>query len=149
MSHSQRMRRRHNSDKYADKEESQAPTSSKSDSDHTSFLCSQKRVFALCLAFRMVNSVLVQTYFNPDEHWQGPEIAHRIAFGYRSIPFPFPFYMFVSSSIPRKRWSVRYGHLTWEWKQGIRSYLHPIIFVPLYRLLALLHLDTPWLMVNI
>ncbi|KAG4970058.1 hypothetical protein JHK85_036479 [Glycine max] len=125
------MRRRHNSDKYADKEESQAPTSSKSDSDHTSFLCSQKRVFALCLAFRMVNSVLVQTYFNPDEHWQGPEIAHRIAFGYRSIPFPFPFYMFVSSSIPR-----------------IRSYLHPIIFVPLYRLLALLHLDTPWLMMR-
>ncbi|KAH1216137.1 GPI mannosyltransferase 3 [Glycine max] len=122
MSHSQRMRRRHNSDKYADKEESQAPTSSKSDSDHTSFLCSQKRVFALCLAFRMVNSVLVQTYFNPDEHWQGPEIAHRIAFGY--------------------------GHLTWEWKQGIRSYLHPIIFVPLYRLLALLHLDTPWLMMR-
>uniref|UniRef100_K7MK99 Mannosyltransferase n=2 Tax=Glycine subgen. Soja TaxID=1462606 RepID=K7MK99_SOYBN len=62
------------------------------------------------------------TYFNPDEHWQGPEVAHRIAFGY--------------------------GHLTWEWKQGIPSYLHPFIFVPLYSLLALLHLDTPWLMMR-
>ncbi|KAL5183029.1 GPI mannosyltransferase 3 [Glycine soja] len=66
--------------------------------------------------------ILVQTYFNPDEHWQGPEVAHRIAFGY--------------------------GHLTWEWKQGIPSYLHPFIFVPLYSLLALLHLDTPWLMMR-
>ncbi|KAL5076898.1 hypothetical protein RYX36_015882 [Vicia faba] len=66
----------------------------------------------------MLNSLLVQSYFNPDEHWQGPEVAHRIAFGYR--------------------------HLTWEWKQGIRSYFHPLIFLPLYKILGLLHLDSPW-----
>ncbi|XP_020231283.1 GPI mannosyltransferase 3 isoform X2 [Cajanus cajan] len=112
------MRRRHNSDKDADKRNSQTPIPSKSDSEHSS----HKRVFALCLAFRIVNSVLVQTYFNPDEHWQGPEVAHSVAFGY--------------------------GHLTWEWKQGIRSYLHPMIFVPLYRLLELLRLDTPWIMMR-
>lgn len=70
----------------------------------------------------MLNSMLVQSYFNPDEHWQGPEVAHRIAFGY--------------------------GHLTWEWKQGIRSYLHPFLFVPLYKFLALIHLDTPWFMMR-
>ncbi|XP_022639585.1 GPI mannosyltransferase 3 isoform X2 [Vigna radiata var. radiata] len=116
------MRQRHNSNKDADKQKSEALTSSKSGSEHSPFCCSHKRIFLLCLAFRMVNSVLVQTYFNPDEHWQGPEVAHRVAFGY--------------------------GHLTWEWKQGIRSYLHPLFFVPLYRLLALLHLDTPWLMMR-
>ncbi|KAI9126033.1 hypothetical protein K1719_003451 [Acacia pycnantha] len=63
-----------------------------------------------------------ESYFNPDEHWQGPEVAHRIAFGY--------------------------GHLTWEWKEGIRSYLHPMVFVVLYRILALLHLDMPWFMMK-
>ncbi|CAK8564240.1 unnamed protein product [Lathyrus sativus] len=83
---------------------------------------SDKQIFAFCLAFRMLNSLLVQSYFNPDEHWQGPEVAHRIAFGY--------------------------GHLTWEWKQGIRSYFHPLIFLPLYKFLGLLHLDNPWFMMR-
>lgn len=81
------MRQRHNSNKDADKQKSEALTSSKSGSEHSPFCCSHKRIFLLCLAFRMVNSVLVQTYFNPDEHWQGPEVAHRVAFGYGSINF--------------------------------------------------------------
>lgn len=34
------------------------------------------------LIFRLANALVVQTYFNPDEYWQGPEIAHRMAFGY-------------------------------------------------------------------
>lgn len=87
---------------------------------------SPKNVYALCLAFRMVNAVLVHsalaTYFNPDEHWQALEVAHRITFGF--------------------------GHLTWEWKKGIRSFLHPLLFSLLYKLLALLGLDTPWFMVK-
>ncbi|KAM7472857.1 hypothetical protein LguiA_011040 [Lonicera macranthoides] len=78
---------------------------------------SQKRVFVICLGFRMLNSLLVQTYFNPDEHWQALEVAHRITFGY--------------------------GHLTWEWEKGIRSYLHPMLFALLYKVLAFFHLDFP------
>ncbi|KAF5743857.1 GPI mannosyltransferase 3 isoform X3 [Tripterygium wilfordii] len=81
---------------------------------------SPKNVFALCLVFRIVNSLLVETYFNPDEHWQALEVAHRLVFGY--------------------------GQLTWEWNKGIRSYLHPMIFALLYKVLALLGLDTPWLL---
>lgn len=81
---------------------------------------SAKRVLIVCLGLRMVNSLMVQTYFNPDEHWQALEVAHRIAFGY--------------------------GHLTWEWKKGIRSYLHPMLFALLYKVLAFLRLDTPWFM---
>lgn len=83
---------------------------------------SDKNVFLLCLAIRLVNALMVQTYFNPDEHWQALEVAHKITFGY--------------------------GHLTWEWKKGIRSYLHPIIFAFLYKVLAFCHLDTPWLMMK-
>jgi phosphatidylinositol glycan class B len=78
-------------------------------------------VLALALAFRAANALLVRTYFNPDEHWQCLEVAHRIVFGY--------------------------DHLTWEWKRGLRSYLHPLVFAALYKILALLHLDTPWFMV--
>nr|CAB3445279.1 unnamed protein product [Digitaria exilis] len=85
-------------------------------------LGSDRRVLALALAFRAANALLVRTYFNPDEHWQCLEVAHRIAFGY--------------------------GHLTWEWKRGLRSYLHPLIFAALYKILALLHLDTPWFMMK-
>ncbi|KAJ1277496.1 hypothetical protein BS78_04G008400 [Paspalum vaginatum] len=84
-------------------------------------LGSDRRVLALALAFRAANALLVRTYFNPDEHWQCLEVAHRVAFGY--------------------------GHLTWEWQRGLRGYLHPLIFAALYKVLALLHLDTPWFMV--
>ncbi|PPD94583.1 hypothetical protein GOBAR_DD08396 [Gossypium barbadense] len=83
---------------------------------------SSKDVFLTCLGFRMLNALLIQTYFNPDEHWQALEVAHRIAFGY--------------------------GHLTWEWEEGIRSYLHPIMFALFYKLLALLRLDTPCVMIK-
>lgn len=42
---------------------------------------SDNKVFLLCLAIRLVNALLVQTYFNPDEHWQALEVAHKITFG--------------------------------------------------------------------
>lgn len=87
-----------------------------------SLLISPREVFILCLVARMLNSLLVQTYFNPDEHWQALEVAHHITFGY--------------------------GHLTWEWKRGIRSYLHPSIFSFLYKGLSFLTLDTPWFMIR-
>ncbi|KAI0531492.1 hypothetical protein KFK09_001048 [Dendrobium nobile] len=82
----------------------------------------EKKIFSFCLAFRALNSLLVQTYFNPDEHWQALEVAHQMVFGY--------------------------GHLTWEWKKGIRSYLHPLVFALLYKVMAFLRLDTPWFMMK-
>lgn len=42
---------------------------------------SSTKTLMFCLAVRMANSLLVQTYFNPDEHWQALEVAHNIAFG--------------------------------------------------------------------
>lgn len=42
-------------------------------------------VFYLCLFFRFINAFFVQTYFNPDEHWQALEVAHHISFGFVSF----------------------------------------------------------------
>lgn len=46
---------------------------------------SEIRVWVISLTFRFANALLVQTYFNPDEHWQSLEVAHRIVFGYTSV----------------------------------------------------------------
>jgi hypothetical protein len=33
-------------------------------------------------ALRLINALLLCTYTTPDEYWQGPEVAHRLVFGY-------------------------------------------------------------------
>lgn len=48
------------------------------------------RYFPYIFLFRIFNSLLLQTYFDPDEYWQALEVAHHGAFGY--------------------------GYLTWEWR---------------------------------
>lgn len=117
------MRQRKSAAISADTDEAEYPKSFKGEYKTNPIqLSSSKRIFLLCLVLRILNSLLVQTYFNPDEHWQALEVAHRITFGY--------------------------GHLTWEWKKGIRSYLHPMLFALLYKILASFHLDTPWFMIN-
>jgi len=78
------------------------------------------KVFSFCLVFRLLNALLLRTTFAPDEYWQATEVAHRLAFGY--------------------------GHLTWEWAAGLRSYAHPTLIAAIYRLLASLRLDTPFLL---
>ena len=73
------------------------------------------RLFAQCFAFRVLNAFAVRTYFNADEFWQGPEVAHRFVFGY--------------------------GHLTWEWERGLRGYAHVTIFAAVFKLAAWLGVD--------
>uniref|UniRef100_A0A182PZW1 Mannosyltransferase n=1 Tax=Anopheles farauti TaxID=69004 RepID=A0A182PZW1_9DIPT len=67
-------------------------------------------------AVRIASVFIVSTWFVPDEYWQSLEVAHKLAFDY--------------------------GHLTWEWTAGIRSYAYPALFAGLYKLLALCGLDT-------
>ena len=38
-------------------------------------------LFVTLLSLRLANSLIVRTYFSPDEYWQGPEVAHRLVFG--------------------------------------------------------------------
>lgn len=73
------------------------------------------------VVFRLCNVFLVQTWFVPDEFWQGPEVAHKMVFGY--------------------------GYLTWEWREGIRSYGYPLLFAFAFRILAIVKLDFPILII--
>ena len=77
-----------------------------------------RNLLPLLILFRICNNFLVQTYFNPDEYWQGPEVAHRMVFGT--------------------------GHLTWEWSPAarIRSAVHPSVFAVLYSIIKVMGVDT-------
>jgi GPI mannosyltransferase 3 len=78
-----------------------------------------------CLLFRALNSLLIQTFYSPDEYWQSLEVAHQYVFN-----FP--------------------GHetLTWEWHHKIRSFLHPAMFSLVYYALKFLELDQNYSLVS-
>ncbi|XP_046419581.1 GPI mannosyltransferase 3-like [Neodiprion fabricii] len=73
------------------------------------------RVLLYVIAWRLSSVFLVQTSDAADEYWQSVEVAHRLAFGY--------------------------GHLTWEWREGIRSYIYPFLISLIYRILGFFGLD--------
>uniref|UniRef100_W5N7J0 Mannosyltransferase n=1 Tax=Lepisosteus oculatus TaxID=7918 RepID=W5N7J0_LEPOC len=73
------------------------------------------------VAYRLVNCLLVQSSFVPDEYWQSLEVAHQLVF--------------------------KYGYLSWEWTEGIRSYLYPLFFASIYKILHFLNYDTVQLLV--
>ena len=73
------------------------------------------------IIFRICNVFLVQTWHVPDEFWQSPEVAHKMVFGY--------------------------GHLTWEWQEGIRGYIYPLLFAFVYKILDIFNLDLPILII--
>ncbi|PWN41769.1 hypothetical protein IE81DRAFT_367251 [Ceraceosorus guamensis] len=92
------------------------PRSANPTASHTS-------VFLFLLAFRLLNALLVRTFFQPDEHYQATEVAHHAVFGY--------------------------GWRTWEWMSDearggeIRGFLHPAIFAALMWIVRLLRMDAP------
>ncbi|XP_042332394.1 GPI mannosyltransferase 3 isoform X2 [Sceloporus undulatus] len=75
----------------------------------------------LTIAVRLLNCSLVQTSFVPDEYWQSLEVAHRMVFNY--------------------------GFLTWEWAEGLRSHLYPLLFASVYKGLHLLQEDNVQLLI--
>lgn len=77
--------------------------------------------FILIAAVRLASVPIVQTWYVPDEYWQSLEVAHKLSFGY--------------------------GHLTWEWTNGIRSYIYPAIIAGFYKLLELFECDHSLLLV--
>ena len=81
----------------------------------TSFICVKLmdlKLHIILLSFRLSNALLCKTSFVPDEYWQALEVAHKRTFGY--------------------------GYLTWEWHTQLRSYIFPLLFECLYRVLSLL-----------
>jgi len=83
------------------------------------------RLLFLLIIFRILNGLLVTTFFDPDEYWQSLEIAHKSVFGY--------------------------GGVTWEWSPNtaLRSFLHPGLFALLYKVLQLTSLDYPIVVVRL
>ncbi|KAG9190760.1 phosphatidylinositol glycan, class B [Alternaria panax] len=70
-------------------------------------------IFALLLAFRIVNALTLRTFFQPDEFFQSLEPAWQLAFG-----------------------PAANACITWEWRCQLRSSLHPVLFAAVYRVAA-------------
>ncbi|KAB8305117.1 hypothetical protein EYC80_004412 [Monilinia laxa] len=79
-----------------------------------------KDVWVLLLVFRIFNSFLVKTFFQPDEYFQSLEPAWQMVFGTDSGAW-----------------------LTWEWHYQLRSSLHPALFAIAYYLV-----DKPMALLN-
>lgn len=79
------------------------------------------RVVVFSVVFRLINCLLVQTSFVPDEYWQSLEVSHRMVFNY--------------------------GYLTWEWKAGIRGFSYPLFFALIYKTLYLINYDSVHLLI--
>ena len=79
--------------------------------------------FKWLIAIRVLEALILRTSFNPDEHWQANDVAHHLVF-----------------KEPK-------ALLTWEWlpPAEIRGWAHPFIFAVFYKFLALVGLDTRWL----
>lgn len=114
------LRKRHEIDKKSSKKGSSIHNLETTESDIS--VKDSNILFGLTV-FRVCNVFLVQTWFVPDEFWQAPEVAHNIAFGY--------------------------GHLTWEWREGIRGFIYPLLFAIPYKLLDIFRLDYPTLIIYV
>ncbi|KAL8687173.1 MAG: hypothetical protein Q9218_006584, partial [Villophora microphyllina] len=70
-------------------------------------------ILLFLIAFRILNALSIRTFFQPDEYFQSLEPAWEIAFGANTGAW-----------------------ITWEWKNQLRSAIHPTIFAGVYRLSA-------------
>ncbi|KAF8568980.1 hypothetical protein P879_04606 [Paragonimus westermani] len=86
--------------------------------DVYSLFRSDKRLFVVLLCYRVLNTLLIQTAFVPDEFWQSVEVAHN--------------------------WTFGYGSLTWEWwpEVALRSPIYPLVFSTIYYLSSWVGIDS-------
>ncbi|EXJ75886.1 uncharacterized protein A1O5_00394 [Cladophialophora psammophila CBS 110553] len=76
-----------------------------------SFSIAPHNVFLFLVGFRVVNALTTRTFFQPDEYFQALEPAWQWAFGEGAGAW-----------------------ITWEWKNHLRSAIHPAIFGLCYQL---------------
>ncbi|ORY26369.1 hypothetical protein LY90DRAFT_427076 [Neocallimastix californiae] len=79
------------------------------------------KIFLMLVLFRFYNSIALKTFFVADEYWQSIEVAHNFVF--------------------------EYGYLTWEWKEKIRSFSYPLLFIFPYMILKHFNLDNTDLLI--
>ncbi|KAI9772391.1 MAG: glycosylphosphatidylinositol anchor biosynthesis [Geoglossum umbratile] len=82
---------------------------------HTVGALSSQNILLFIVALRIVNSLSIQTFFQPDEYFQSLEPAWQMAFGKESGAW-----------------------ITWEWTHQLRSSIHPAIFAGVYRISSIL-----------
>ncbi|KAG9235674.1 glycosyltransferase family 22 protein [Amylocarpus encephaloides] len=68
-----------------------------------------KDMWIAIFAFRVINALVVRTFFQPDEYFQSLEPAWQMVFGSQSGAW-----------------------ITWEWEHQLRSSLHPALFAGFY-----------------
>ncbi|KAI3643872.1 hypothetical protein MP228_010036 [Amoeboaphelidium protococcarum] len=95
--------------------------------------------FRYILAWRLLNALIIQTFFSPDEYYQAIEPAYLKAF------YPDQFQDFVSN----KSYQQGFTGVTWEWSQQIRSPVMVYVLSLLYRLLQLVNLDSRWMIIHL
>lgn len=64
--------------------------------------CTYTRLFLILFPIRLFNALTIKTFFQPDEFYQCLELAHNLVF--------------------------KNGYITWEWKEHLRSSIHPLIY---------------------
>jgi phosphatidylinositol glycan class B len=116
-SHNQAMRQRHGGAKGSTVPISGNATQQKFGKSASLAILSSRTVVGAVLAWRLAGSLLQQSYFVPDEHWQGPEVAHNMIFGY--------------------------GHITWEWRARLRGFVHPGLIALMFKAAEVVGADTP------
>ncbi|OOQ89134.1 GPI mannosyltransferase 3 [Penicillium brasilianum] len=72
-------------------------------------------IFLFLVAYRLLNALVVRTFFQPDEFFQSLEPAWQIAFG-----------------------KGQGAWVTWEWHHQLRSSLHPLFFAAIYKTVSFL-----------
>lgn len=140
------------------------PAGAKRPTASSSSLVSSPVLWLLIFSFRVFVALYVtQTADVPDEWWQSTEVAYHVVFNQDSYALARRSAVTPPSIVGHDGRilagaggesppdhvalapSLRLGHLSWEWHEGIRSYIYPVPFAAVFYALKWLGLDTPFL----
>ena len=85
-------------------------------------------IFWFLVAFRILNALSIRTFFQPDEYFQSLEPAWEISFGADSGAW----ITWVCRNLTRCCLETSADNISQEWKNQLRSAIHPAIFAGVY-----------------
>lgn len=93
-----------------------------------------ENVALFLVAFRILNALALRTFFQPDEFFQSLEPAWQAAFG----PESGAWITWVSAIHGVPDGNVAHKQCAQEWKNQLRSSIHPLIFTTIYYIAGLI-----------